>query len=751
MLKSGLTIHKSAIRIHTGIHMEISQKLELFPLTTQLEIISAGEQLSIAGCNLPALAERFGTPLYLYDAATLDAAATAYQQALADFYPGETGITYAGKAFLCVALAQWTQRHNLWIDCTGLGELRIAAAAGVPREHTLLHGVNKTRQVLSAGIAQAGTIVVDNLTELRRIKALAEKAEDPIPNLWMRFRPGKAVETHSHIQTGQHDSKFGMSGAEIVQAAHICRTSQLPFNGLHFHLGSQFRDPEPIEYALERTLDLAEELELKPNWTLCLGGGWGVSYHEDDLPHPSIEEYVRFAAEKAVDGCRQRGIPLPCLQLEPGRSLVARAGVALYRVGTTKCTANRRWILLDGGMADNPRFALYQARYSALPILNPLRPGADLPLAWLAGPYCESGDVLIEAHPLPGVQPGELIAIPVSGAYQLSMASNYNGATRPAVLWLDDGQATLIRARETPDDLIRRDKSLTDIVFPSVEFHKYHGLGNDYIVVSEADLPQPLTPTQIQRICDLHYGFGADGIALDCSKPSPGNFAVRFYNPDGSEAEKSGNGLRIFSRYLWDADRVRSEPFTIWTPGGQVEAQVHKGGKRVTVMMGRSSFDSREIPVQGSHREVINETLIIEDQELPYCAVTLGNPHCVILRDNVSKEEVHKWGSLIENDHRFPNRTNVQFMKVLDRQNIQIEIWERGAGYTLASGSSSCAAAAVAHRLGLCNSKITVHMPGGEIEIAIDEEHKISLTGSVSKVWQGYLSEEVFDPGIFKE
>ncbi len=726
--------------------MKIPSRIQLFPLTTEIETTSSGEHINIAGCDLAGLAVRFGSPLYIYDAATLDGAVNAYQQALAEFYPRQADITYAGKAFFCLALAQWTQRHNLWVDCTGLGELRIAEAAEVPRMRTLLHGVNKSQQVLKAGLAQAGTIVVDNLTELTRIKALAANAEGPLPNLWLRFKPGEAVETHAHIQTGQHDSKFGMSGEEIVEGAHICQTNQLPFNGLHFHLGSQFHIPDPIEHAVERTLDLAEELQLGADWTLCLGGGWGVPYHEDDLPHPSIKDFVRFAAGTVVDGCSQRGIPLPHLQLEPGRSLVARAGVAIYRVGTVKHMPERRWILLDGGLADNARMALYQARYTALPVRDPLRSISDLPPAWLGGPFCESSDVLVEALPLPDIEPGELIVIPVSGAYQLSMASNYNGATRPAVLWLEDGEATLIRSRETPDDLVRQDKPLpkTQAKLSSVLFQKYHGLGNDYLVLRQADYGAPFNPIQIQQICDRNRGIGSDGIVLDCSKLDEDIFEARFFNPDGSEAEKSGNGLRIFARYLWDENRVSSEPFNIQTKAGMVKAQVQQNGERILVEMGIANFDSLVIPVEGTQREVINETLLIDDQEFTYCAVSMGNPHCVILCEEISPEEAKKWGALIEIEPRFPNRTNVQFMQVADRETIQIEIWERGAGYTLASGSSSCAAAAVAYRLGLCDGDITVHMQGGELKISIDENYEVCMKGPVAKVWQGYLSNDVF-------
>jgi diaminopimelate decarboxylase len=309
-------------------------------------------------------------------------------------------------------------------------------------------------------VVQAGTVVVDNLAELEQWAALAQQDGDRFPDLWLRLCPGLAVETHTYTQTGHEDSKFGMNPADAVQAVRLCLERGLPLTGLHFHQGSHFDDPAPLKAALNMCLDLLVELQARLGWSaevLCPGGGWGVAYHEDDLPQPSVVAYVRFVADHLAAGCRRRGLPLPRLQLEPGRSLVARAGAALYRVGGVKRTPHRRWLLLDGGLADNPRPALYGARYSALPVRQPERPASGL--AWLGGPYCESGDVLIEALPFPDVQPGELIAVPVSGAYQLSMASNYNGACRPAVLWLQEGAAHLVQEREQPHDLVRRDRS----------------------------------------------------------------------------------------------------------------------------------------------------------------------------------------------------------------------------------------------------------------------------------------------------
>lgn len=443
----------------------VKQRLQLFPVTATLHQLNETSYLSIAGCNLASLADQYSTPLYIYDRATMDQAVQHYRNALNSSYPASSGITYAGKAYLCKAIAQWTQQQGLWLDCTGIGELAIAETAGVPRASILVHGVNKSFQDLKQALKQAGTVVVDNTIELKRISGLADTIIDPLPNLWLRLRPGIAVETHSYRQTGQDDSKFGMSPAEIIQSVRFCLENNLPLTGLHFHLGSHFHDPSPLGPAIEMVVDLLAAIKDQTGWfpqTLCTGGGWGIPYHEQDLPHPSIEGYVAFICQGLVKYCREHGLPLPHLQVEPGRSLVARAGVAIYQVGAVKDTAGRHWLLLDGGIADNPRPALYGAQYSALPIRDLDRP-IDRP-TWLAGPYCESGDILIEALPMPVIQPGEWIAIPASGAYHLSMSSNYNGARKPAVVWLDQGRDSLIQRRETPQDLHRRDFALPESI-----------------------------------------------------------------------------------------------------------------------------------------------------------------------------------------------------------------------------------------------------------------------------------------------
>ncbi len=432
------------------------KRLDLFPDTAKI----ANDSLSIAGHNAASLADDYGTPLYIYDRATMDASVTAYRTASNANYPGSSDITYAGKAFFCKAIAEWARQNQLWADCTGEGEIVIAAAGNIPRERRLVHGVNKSANDLESAIQHAGTIVVDNPTELRHIAKLFPARQSPRPDLWLRLQPGLAVETHhAYTQTGQHDSKFGMTADEIMRAAAFCKDNHLPLNGIHFHQGSNFRDPSPLLPAISLALDLVRQIGLAGNWHFCPGGGWGAAYHEDELPQPKIEDYVRAVSESVIRGCKQRGLALPHLHLEPGRSLIARAGVAIYRVGAVKRRGDKTWLLIDGGMADNPRPALYGARYSCLPASGLGREMTER--VSIAGPYCESGDVLIEGLLMPKIEEGELIAVPASGAYQLSMAGNYNGARRPAVIWLDESRARLIVQREAADDLLRRDLSIS--------------------------------------------------------------------------------------------------------------------------------------------------------------------------------------------------------------------------------------------------------------------------------------------------
>jgi len=277
------------------------------------------------------------------------------------------------------------------------------------------------------------------------------------------------------------------------------------------------------------------------------------------------------------------------------------------------------------------------------------------------------------------------------------------------------------------------------------EFVKSHGLGNDYLVLDEGALSFRLTPEAVRRICDPHYGVGSDGILL--LVPGAGaEFGVRIFNPDGGEAEKSGNGLRILAKFLHDHGYAERPEFRISTPGGVVSARLELQGCRVesiTADMGRATFSSQEIPVAGPRREVVGEPLAVDGEELIITAVSVGNPHCVIFTDTLDLERVKRLGPKIERHPSFPNRINVQFAKVLSRDRVSILIWERGAGYTLASGTSSCAVASAAVKNGLADRRVTIESPGGRLAVNVAESWDLRLTGPASEICRGALSADL--------
>jgi len=268
-----------------------------------------------------------------------------------------------------------------------------------------------------------------------------------------------------------------------------------------------------------------------------------------------------------------------------------------------------------------------------------------------------------------------------------------------------------------------------------MKYSKYHALGNDYLVLDPKDGTLP-DSEGVVRVCHRNFGLGSDGILYGPSKTEKADFGLRIMNPDGSEAEKSGNGLRIFARYLYDTGAVKNDPFTVETLGGIVTCRIADGADSITVDMGQVHFAMPHIPLDGPEQadHNIGHPLKFNGKSQTVYIADIGNPHCVVVDETISPERAKEDGAAIEVHEAFPNRTNVQFLKPMDRNNIQIEIWERGAGYTLASGSSSSAAAAVAHRIGLCDRDITVHMPGGTIDIHIGDDYAIRMTGPATRV-----------------
>lgn len=435
-----------------------SSTQHLLPTTATID----DRGLHLGGCAVAGLAERFGTPLYVYDAATMTAAAATYATALRTSYPGDWQVAYAAKAWLTTATARWADAQDLGLDVVSGGELEIARRAGFPAERIHFHGNNKTpaelAQALAAGV---GSMVVDHPGELALLDELA-RGQGRRQAIWLRINPDVDVDTHGHTRTGHATSKFGLSLADGTAegvARQALQMEGVRLTGLHCHIGSQFREAGPLVLAVERLLALAASLASHSGWQpedLSPGGGWAVPYHPSQVAGlVPVETYVPLVAQAVVDGCRAHGLALPRLVLEPGRSLVARAGVAIYAVGAVKRAGEVTYVFVDGGLADNPRPALYEARYTAL--LANRRGEGPGQLVDIAGPYCETGDVLIHGLELPPVRPGDLLAVPAGGAYQLSMSSNYNASRRPAVVWVENGEARLIQRRETVDDLLARD------------------------------------------------------------------------------------------------------------------------------------------------------------------------------------------------------------------------------------------------------------------------------------------------------
>ncbi len=268
---------------------------------------------------------------------------------------------------------------------------------------------------------------------------------------------------------------------------------------------------------------------------------------------------------------------------------------------------------------------------------------------------------------------------------------------------------------------------------------KYHGLGNDYLVMDPAENSDLPDTEDIRRICDRHYGFGSDGLLIGPLEKAGNTFSLRLYNPDGSEFEKSGNGLRIFARYIHDRGYASSGSFFLKTEQETMAAEI-LDDKNVRLEIGKADFRSSALPVSGPERIILGEEVLVEDRLMKINCVSVGNPHCVIFRDALDPDEVMEYGPGVENHHIFPRRTNVQFAKVIDRNHIEILIWERGAGYTLASGTSSCAAVSVCRRLGLCSGDVRVSMPGGELSVRVDDAERIYLTGPVEKVFSGTMT-----------
>ncbi len=412
----------------------------------------------IGGVNSVKLASEFGTPLYLFDELSLRSKCAEFKTEFGRRY-ADTEVIYAAKAFINSTLVRLLAEEGVGLDVVSAGELSIARATGFPLDRVFLHGNNKSDEELKLALDWGvGRIVVDSFSELDRLDALAGERQQK-PKVLLRLSPGIDPHTHQYIATGVIDSKFGFPMSSAKEAvARALAAPNLDVTGLHFHIGSLIHEVEPYEQSIERVLDFAAAMKTSHGFIireLDIGGGFAIQYTREVTP-PPVSYYAKRMVGRVIASCRELELALPRLIIEPGRAIVGRAGVALYKVGVIKeIPGIRCYASVDGGMGDNIRPALYGARYEAV-VAGKMKARKTKPVT-ISGKFCESGDILIKDIELPPLASGDIIAIPSCGAYCLPLASNYNASLRPAVVLVREGKARLIRRRETFSDLTRHD------------------------------------------------------------------------------------------------------------------------------------------------------------------------------------------------------------------------------------------------------------------------------------------------------
>ncbi len=417
--------------------------------------------LTVGGCDTIDLAGEFGTPLYVLDENKIRSTCRMYQDSIQQYYHGKGCALYASKTFSCKEICRIVQQEGLGLDVVSGGELYTALEAGFPPERIHFHGSNKTAHEIQFALdAGVGHFVVDNLTELHTLDAMARQM-GKTADISLRIKPGIDAHTHEAVMTGQIDSKFGFAletgeALEAVRAAIALQNVCL--KGLHNHIGSQIFDVAPFQEAARVMTNFIAQIKKETGTAieeLNLGGGFGIKYTENDQPVP-YDAYMREISQTIFQNCEDLGIEIPYIYMEPGRSIVGEAGLTLYQIGSVKHIPNvRTYVSVDGGMTDNPRYALYGSEYTVLAAAQPDAPATQT--VTIAGRCCESGDLIQEHIPLPQVQPGDILAVLCTGAYNYSMASNYNRVPRPAVVMVRDGVPRLAIRRESYEDLVRND------------------------------------------------------------------------------------------------------------------------------------------------------------------------------------------------------------------------------------------------------------------------------------------------------
>ena len=676
-----------------------------------------GNELYAEDVAVAQIAEQYGTPCYVYSQQTLERHWHAVDAAFAK-HPHR--ICYAVKANGNLALLRILAELGAGFDIVSGGELARALAAGADPQKIVFSGVGKTtteiRQALSAGI---GVFNVESLPEIHRINDIAASM-NKIAAVAVRINPDINAHTHPYISTGLAHNKFGIDKNDVLAVYKtIQQLPALKAVGMACHIGSQILELSPFAEALSCVLQLVTAL--KEEGTILqhvdIGGGLGVCY--DTETPPSLDDYA-----STLLNTLQKQAPYPLdLWLEPGRVIVANAAILVSKIEYIKETASKTFAILDAGMTDLVRPALYDAHHKIIAVKKLKQKEI---MVDLVGPVCESSDFLGKSRLL-AINPGDLIAIRSVGAYGFSMGSHYNARPRCAEVLVYKEKTQLIRRRETIADLLSHEQK--------EPFVKMQGLGNDFVLLDLDENPEEWSSEKIKQLSHRQTGIGFDQLLM-IKRKEDNQFYYKIYNADGGEVEQCGNGARAVALYLTLKNKIDNNKALQLLTCNRSMTVKRVGPQRFKVDMGAPDFSPAAIPLQMPLQDQYE--IFLENEPYRFAALSMGNPHAVLRVEAIDNAPVQTVGKALCLHPYFPKQSNVGFMQIIDKHRLALRVYERGTGETLACGSGACAAAVIAIRDGDCQSPVTVQLTGGELIIHWQGENTpVWMEGDAQCVYEG--------------
>jgi len=681
--------------------------------------------------SLVEITQRFGTPVYVYSQAAIKRNWQSLYDALKTCLSSPPELAYAVKANSNLAVLNQLACLGSGFDVVSGGELQRVLQAGGDPKKIFFSGVGKTskeiQQAIEAGIA---CMNIESASELERIEKIAAD-RNIIVSAALRINPDVDPATHPYIATGLKETKFGI---DWQQARELYKNRDhyphIKWVGIACHIGSQILEVDPFIKALNSLLDIYDELA---DEGLCLehidlGGGLGIRYTTEDPI--SLTQFAEAIAETL-------GNRLMRIVIEPGRFIVGNAGVLVTQVEYLKQQQDKHFAVVDAGMNDLLRPALYQAVHPVWPV-ELSEDKASAVSYDIVGPVCETADCLAKNQKL-CLKEGDYLAVGMAGAYGFSMSSHYNSRPNPPEVMVTEDKYELIRVRETLGDLIKSEQLLSK---PKIKFRKMQALGNDFIVIDNIRQKVPLKPEWIRAMSDRHCGIGFDqALIIEPSGETGIDFFYRIFNPDGTESGQCGNGARCIARFIHEEGLSHKRNLTVATQTSILELELHdETYQAITVMMGIPQLEPSKVPLNVEQYQE-KYPFHYQDKTFYFHALSMGNPHAVIPVDDLLSAPVQAVGNALNQrqvDSLFPEGVNAGFMQLVDPHHLKLRVFERGAGETRACGSGACAAAVCARRFYNAGKVIIVEQAGGSVEIRWEGDGKpVFLTGNAVNVFEG--------------